>query len=62
MSARKGGTWRGQTGPRFRPQCPACGKKGLSPWKAVAVGGKGLLMRECRYCRHVETKEVTSCA
>lgn len=51
---RKGGTWKGLTGPKFRPVCADCGKKGMSPWKATAYGW---LHRECRYCLRQETKD-----
>lgn len=57
MTARKGGTYRGLTGPKFRPVCPACGKKGMSPWKTLIIAGSAVFMRDCRYCMHTITKD-----
>ena len=49
-----GGTWRGLTTPK-RSRCPACQKKGLGPWKVH----QDRTYRECRYCLHVEAKDIT---
>lgn len=53
----KGGTYKGQTGPKLRAVCTGCGKKGMSPWKHTPPD-YDRLHRDCRYCLHVETKEI----
>lgn len=53
----KGGTWKGLTGPKSRPACPVCGKKGMSPWKHTPPDFDRL-HRDCRYCLHVELKAI----
>jgi Zn ribbon nucleic-acid-binding protein len=33
-------------------ECPQCGKRGVTQWKAVP----GAVIRYCRYCQHHERK------
>lgn len=56
MPFHKGGTWRGQTSPKFRPVCPACTKKGLGVWQIVVTADGAVMLRSCRYCQHVVRK------